>query len=63
MNVKGGECQDCGHYWSVAAGGINEDGQCPICEDKFPVVNSTRADRHASIYDELARDGVGLGCC
>jgi len=56
MNIKAGDCIDCGNYWTVSAGGLNDDGQCPECERKYSGTNET----HELEY-ELAAAGTGLG--
>lgn len=37
MNIRAGICEDCGRYWTVTAGGLNDDGQCPECERRYPI--------------------------
>jgi len=35
-NIKAGICADCGRYWTVTGGGLNDDDQCVNCEQKLP---------------------------
>jgi len=58
MNIKAGDCIDCGRYWTVSSGGLNDDEQCPECERKY---SSKPYDQF--LADELAVDGSGLGDC
>ena len=58
MNIKSGCCEDCGEYWTVSGGGLNDDGQCLVCERKFQFAPAERG-----LEESLAEDGVGLGAC
>lgn len=62
--MKQGYCDDCGEHWSERAGGIDENGKCPMCREKFPVQSMrTGCDAPAAgrpIEDELALMGAGV---
>jgi len=65
-NIKAGICEDCGNYWTVTAGGLNDDGQCQECARRYPVQHGEALYRQANDYempldDELAEAGTGLG--
>jgi len=36
MNIRSGECEDCGHYFTITGGGLNDAGQCKECEKRLP---------------------------
>ncbi len=44
MNIKAGICADCGSYWTVSSGGLNDDEQCPKCAEKYPVSDEKGKD-------------------
>lgn len=60
MNIRAGICEDCGQYWTVTAGGLNDDGQCPECARRYPVKH-VALDDHDDVERDLADDGAGLG--
>jgi len=70
MNIRAGICEDCGEYFTVTGGGLNEHGQCHRCEEKFPVVHCGGAqtpilpNRRGHIVEGMAGnlrdDGVAL---
>lgn len=33
MNKTAGICADCGSYWTLRAGGLNDDERCPKCAE------------------------------
>lgn len=61
--VEDGDCDDCGQFWTVRAGGIDPNGQCPECRAKFPLAGGISAIDEADLHDHLIEQGVGLGCC
>ena len=65
MNIRAGICEECGDYWTVSAGGLNDDGQCPQCEQKFPITRERlyqqTNDYELPLDESLAADGAGLG--
>jgi len=56
MNIKAGDCADCGNYWTVSAGGLNDDDQCPECEQRLPVSHEVH-----ELENNLQAAGCGLG--
>jgi len=56
MNVKAGICEDCGSYWTVTGGGLNDDGQCPECEHRL------KAERIESVDQETDDQAEALPC-
>jgi len=58
-NIKAGICEDCGSYWTVTSGGLNDDGQCPECERRYPVQHD--GERPSTLDEQLAEAGTGLG--
>jgi len=65
-NLRAGTCEDCGRYWAVTSGGLNDDGQCMECERRLPVQHNDARYQQANDYempieDELAKAGAGLG--
>lgn len=74
MNTRAGICEDCGNYFTVTGGGLNEHGQCNQCAIKFPVVAcgvaetpidmaGNRREDVVSLAEMLHKDGAHLGAC
>jgi len=57
MNIRAGICEDCGRYWTVTGGGLNEDGQCRECEARLPARHIEDLHREANDY-ELPHDAA-----
>jgi len=53
-NIKAGRCEDCGSYWTVTGGGLNDDGQCPECEKRLPVEHTEPVYREPDSVDAQA---------
>lgn len=57
-NIRAGICEDCGRYWTVTGGGLNEDGQCLECARRLPAQHIDSVYREANDY-EMPHDIAG----